>query len=302
MPSVYSAPQFNITHNGADISNLIMHINYEDFEGEKSDTLKLKLYPRITPKLKDKIIFSINGTEMGSFYVASIAYAYQTSYEIQCTSIDFSAELRTKKSRSFHQLSYQQIIESIAKENDLTPKINFARMHEITHLDQIDQSDASFLHKIARELNLTYTIKNDTLIFLEKKSDKKPTITINAEDCASLSIESYAKLFYKSVEVAFIDPNNQQAQMIRIGQAEPTLKRTIHAKNADEAYKRAEGYYKALQNDTKKGTLELAGRIIYAGALLNLKGNDEVSGQYVIKKITHNIDSSGWRASVEFGG
>ncbi|PAF49201.1 hypothetical protein BKH41_03725 [Helicobacter sp. 12S02232-10] len=302
MASNYNNHQFKITLNDKDISHLVTSISYEDFESDKSDTLKIKLFPSIKPNLKDKIKFFIDNHLMGSFYIASIEYTYKTSYEIECASIDFTSNLRTKKNRSFDKLSYQQILESIAKENNLTPKIDFNRMDEIVHINQINQSDSSLLFHIAKELNLTQSIKNDTLIFLEKNSNKKPTITMNADDCISVKLESYSKLFYKSVEVTYQNTETNALKTIRIGQEEPTLKRSIHSKTDDEAYKRAEGYYKSIQSDKRKGSIESIGRIIYAGTILKLGGDEEISGEYVIKKISHSIDSSGWRMSVEFGG
>ncbi|PAF46299.1 hypothetical protein BKH41_09330 [Helicobacter sp. 12S02232-10] len=302
MVSNYKSHQFKITLNEKDISHLVLSIHYADFESIQSDTLKLKLFPNIKPNIKDKIKFSIDGVLMGSFYIASIEYTYKSSYEIECTSIHYASNLRIKKNRSFDKLSYLQILESIAKENNLTPKINFKRMDEIVHIDQINQSDSSLFYQIAKELNLTQSIKNDTLIFLEKNSEKKPVIVIDANDCTSVKLASYAKMVYKSVEVTYQDTQTNALKTIRIGKEDPTLKRSIHSKNDDEAYKRAEGYYKAIESDKRKGSFEMAGRIMYAGTLLRLKGDNEIEGEYVIKKVAHSIDNSGWRMDVEFGG
>lgn len=301
MELMYSSPDFKITLNDKDISHLVISIVYEDFESNNSDTLKIKLFPQITPKLKDKLQFYINSNLMGSFSIASIAYTYKSSYEIDCSSIDFNSNFKMRKNRSFDNLSYKQILESIAKENNFTLKIDFDRMNEIVHIDQINESDSSVCHKIATELNLTQCVKNDTLIFLQKHSEKKPTIYLKASDCVNVSLESYAKLFYKSVVVSYQDKDTSKAKTIRIGKEEPTLKRFLHSKSDDEAYKKAEGIFKSIQSNKKKGSLELPGRVIYAGTILRLSGDKELEGEYIINKVSHNIDCNGWKVSVVFG-
>lgn len=118
----YQSNTFTITLNNKDISHLVLSINYEDYESNKADILKLKLYPNINLNLKDEISFRINNTLIGKFYIASIAYNYKTSYELECTSIDYSSGFRIRKNRSFDKLSYKEILESVAKENNLIPK------------------------------------------------------------------------------------------------------------------------------------------------------------------------------------
>lgn len=301
MESVYKNHNFKITLNDKDISYLVISITYEDFESNNSDTLKLKIFPNIRPILKDKVKFFIDSTLMGSFYIASIAYNYKSSYEIDCASINMNSGFKMKKNRSFDNLSYKQILESIAKENNFIPKIDFKRMDEVVHINQINQSDSSLCHHIAKELNLTQCVKNETLIFLEKNSEKKPTLSIDASICISASLESYSKLFYQSVEVSYQDKDTSEAKTIRIGKEEPTLKRFLHSKSDDEAYKKAEGIFKSIRSNRKKGNLEMPGKIIYAGTILKLSGDKELEGEYVINKVTHNIDSSSYRMSVEFG-
>lgn len=301
MESLYKSHTFTITLNDKDISHLIISITYDDFESSQSDVLKFKLFPTFIPKLKDKVTFSINNHLMGEFYIASIGYSYKSSYECECSSIDYSSNFRMRKNRSFDKLSYKQILQSIAKENNLKAKIDFKRSDEIVHIDQINQSDSSLCHHIAKELCLTQCVKNGTLIFLEKNSEKKPILSLNAKDCILLSLQSYAKMFYNSVEVSYQNPTSNESKIIRIGKDEPTLKRFLHSKSDDEAYKKAEGIYKGIAMNKKQGSLEIAGSIIYAGTILRLSGDKEIEGEYVIKKVSHSIDSSGWRVSVEFG-
>lgn len=297
----YQSNIFTITLNNKSISDLVLSINYEDYESNKADTLKLKLFPSIKPNLKDEIEFKIDNTLIGKFYIASIAYNYKTNYELECTSIDYSSGFRIRKNRSFDKLSYKEILESIAKENNLIAKIDFKRMLEVVHIDQINQSDSNLCYHIAKELCLTQTIKNGYLIFLEKDSNKKPTITINANDCSSLSIQSYSKALYKSVEVLYQDTSTTQVKTIRVGRDDPTYKRHIHANNDDEAYKKAESILKTINSNKRKGNLESTGKIIHAGSVLEINGDKETSGKYLINKVSHSIDNSGWKTSVEFG-
>ncbi|PAF53254.1 hypothetical protein BKH42_06930 [Helicobacter sp. 13S00482-2] len=297
----YQADGFKITLNDKDISHLILEINYDEHSSNEADTFKFKIFPASKPTIKDEVKFYINANLIGTFYIASIAYAYKTSYELTCTSINFISNFKVKKNRSFDKLSYKQILDSIAKENNLTPKIDFERMCEVVHIDQLDISDSSLCHHIAKDLSLNFCVKNNTLLMLEKDLNKKPLIKINANDCVSLSIESYGKMFYKSVEVSYMDTQNNEIKTIKIGKEEPVFKKSIHSSNDEQAYKKAQSYFKSINANKKKGNLELPGRLIYAGFRLELQGDSETSGIYDILKVSHSITSSSWHTSVEFG-
>lgn len=299
MVSTYNAPLFKITLNKKDITHSAISINYEEFSTNQSDTLSIKLFPNIKPILKDEVSFFINNSLMGTFYIASIAYTYKTSYEIECTSINFASSFRTKKNRSFDNVSYKKILQSISEENNLIPKISFKRMDEVVHIDQINISDSSLCHHIAKDLSLSFCVKNNTLLMLEKDLKNKPSIRLDVNECISISLESYAKMIYESVEVSYQDTDTGENSIIRIGKKDPVYKRSIHAQNASMAYKKAESYYKSIKQNSKKGKLELAGRLIFAGFKIVLNGAKELEGEYIISKVSHHIESSSWMTSVD---
>ncbi len=69
--------------------------------------------------------------------------------------------------------------------------------------------------------------------------------------------------------------------------------------NSADAKAKAEAALQKANSQTKIGTIDSSGFIIYAGGIINLSGTVEDDGEYHIKQVSHTIDSNGWNLSLE---
>lgn len=87
--------------------------------------------------------------------------------EITARSADFRDEFNVKREVSWHDVTVERIVSAIAWRYKLTPVISEQLMNaEIDHADQTQESDMSFLTRMADLLGAIATIKNGCLLFI----------------------------------------------------------------------------------------------------------------------------------------
>ncbi|HCQ8457532.1 TPA: phage late control D family protein [Klebsiella pneumoniae] len=87
--------------------------------------------------------------------------------EITARSADFRDEFNVKREVSWHDVTVERIVSAIARRYRLTPVISEQLMSaEIDHADQTQESDMSFLTRMAELLGAIATIKNGSLLFI----------------------------------------------------------------------------------------------------------------------------------------
>lgn len=238
---------------------------------------------------------------MGHFIISTIKYNYKKTYEIEATSANFFNGFKEKKNRTFENSSYADIIKSIAKENGYNHKIDFKRASEITTLEQHDLSDSAICKKIADDLALTYCIKNNTLIFIEKdKEYKRIEYSISENDILAFNYEYKFLEVYKSIQLTWFNSADNTEEIITVGKGEPVKKMTSFETDKNEAIKKAQAKLKNQNNSEFKGNLRIHGKAFFAGAFLNIKLNEKPNNlRGIISKITHTITAQGWFCDIE---
>ncbi|WP_226996910.1 hypothetical protein [Campylobacter pinnipediorum] len=173
-------------------------------------------------------------------------------------------------------------------------------MNDVVELEQHDLSDAAFCEKIADDLDLTFSIKNQTMIFIDKdKKADRVEYFLNDDDYIDLSFEQLETTNYKSCEVTWQDTKTNETKITKVGDGEPVLRRQLYSADTEqEALKIANSYLQQNQNNTFKGNVKCMGVAFFAGGYLNLQIENETK-RAIIKKITHTINKS-WISDIEF--
>jgi phage protein D len=104
-------------------------------------------------------------------------------------SADFRQTLNTKRERSWHQISVGEVVREIAGHHKLKTAMgdDVAKM-ALDHIDQTNESDASFLMRLAKQYGAVACIKNGNLLFIRQGQGKTasgkvlPTITLVRKD------------------------------------------------------------------------------------------------------------------------
>ncbi|CUU72394.1 phage late control D family protein [Campylobacter hyointestinalis] len=298
----FRKPIIKILYNGVDKTSSMdwISINIEDNEGDEADKCNIKLrWSNAKPRFKDDITVYADGYFLGSFKISTIKYDYKKSFDIEAISADFMSGFKTKKNRTFANQSYKDIILSLAAENGYKTKIDFKRSVEVVTLEQHDKSDVAFIQKIATDLDLSFSVKNQTLILIDKNKDSNRIgYDLNADDCISLSYEQSEITNYSSCEVTFRDSKTGLDEVVKAGSGTPVLKLVSMQEDRNEALKLAQSKLQKQDNANLKGNLSIIGRPYFAGAFLNLAMEDGAK-KFIIKKVTHKIDKA-WISDIEF--
>ncbi|MGG7049051.1 MULTISPECIES: phage late control D family protein [unclassified Campylobacter] len=301
----FHKPKVKILYNGKDKTAIMpwVNISIDDNEGDEADKLNIVLeYNSPKPRAKDTIEIYVNDNFLGKFIIVGIKFNYKKTIEIEAISADFTKDFKTKKNRTFLEKSYHKIISQIAKENNYNTKIDFDRSSEIVTLEQHDLSDVAFLHKIAKDLNLSFSVKNNTFIFLDRNKEKERlSYDYSADDAISLSYEFiHTSSQYKSCEVTWHNTKTGKDETVRVGSDEPTLKIVSMQDSKDEALKLAKSKLQVQKNSEIKGNMQIVGEPFFAGAYLNVYFSDtNKTMKFIIKKISHKI-STAWISDIEF--
>lgn len=87
--------------------------------------------------------------------------------DITASSADFRAEFNVKREVSWHDVTVERVVSAIAHRYGLKAQISEMLMDiEIDHADQTDESDMSFLTRMADMLGAIATVKNGSLLFI----------------------------------------------------------------------------------------------------------------------------------------
>jgi phage protein D len=86
---------------------------------------------------------------------------------ITARSADMAETLTEQKEKSWHKQTVGQIVTTIAKAHGYEAKVAKVYQDEmIDHIDQSNESDASFLSRLAEQFDAIATIKQNTLLFM----------------------------------------------------------------------------------------------------------------------------------------
>lgn len=224
-------PIFKLTADGSDITNLLnnylISLSLTDEAGSNSDKLSISLDDREnTLKLPKTgavlaVAFGYEETgliQKGSFNVDEVKLSWAPNkIDITARSANLRKELRVKRDKSFHNKKLGEIVQFIAKRHGLTPKVDSVLGAEIIeHIDQTNESDISFLDRIADERSAVVKAHENMLIFAREATAKSisnkplPTTNIDIKDTASGSCILNDRERYTSVKAFFY--NKQTAK------------------------------------------------------------------------------------------
>ncbi|KNC17492.1 late control protein D [Pantoea sp. RIT-PI-b] len=198
-----NAPAFRLTLAGADITQKIeqrlISLTLTDNRGFEADQLDIELddadgqllMPRRGVELslalgwKGEVLFP-----KGTYTVDEIEHSGTPDrLTLRARSADFRQTLNTKREKSWHQTSVGEVVKEIAGRHKLKTAMgdDVAKMG-LDHIDQTNESDASFLMRLAKQCGAVACIKDGNLLFIRQGQGKTasgkvlPAITLVRKD------------------------------------------------------------------------------------------------------------------------
>ncbi|WP_252491778.1 contractile injection system protein, VgrG/Pvc8 family [Escherichia coli] len=175
-------PDFTITLEGKDdslknVTQRIMSLTMTDNRGFEADRVTLEIDDAdgevVLPERGTRLSLSLGWkgeslTHKGTFVVDEVAHdGPPDKLTISANSADFREEFNVKREVSWHDVTVERVVSAIANRYGLKAQISEMLMNiEIDHADQTEESDMSFLTRMADMLGAIATVKNGCLLFI----------------------------------------------------------------------------------------------------------------------------------------
>lgn len=193
------SPAFSITIEGKDVTTALdarlMSLTLTDNRGFEADQLDLELDDAdgqiVLPRRGAVIQLALGwkGQPLfpkGAFTVDEIEHSGAPDrLTIRARSADFRETLNTRREKSWHQTTVGDVVKEIAARHDLKMALGKDLTDKaLDHMDQTNESDASFLMKLARQYGAIASVKDGNLLFIRQGQGRTasgkplPVITI----------------------------------------------------------------------------------------------------------------------------
>lgn len=194
-----TSPAFSIIIEGKDVTTVLdtrlMSLTLTDNRGFEADQLDLELddadgliaLPRRGAVIQ--LALGWKGQPLfpkGAFTVDEIEHSGAPDrLTIRARSADFRETLNTRREKSWHQTTVGEVVKEIAARHNLKMALGKGLTDKaLDHLDQTNESDASFLMKLARQYGAIASVKDGNLQFIRQGQGRTasgkplPVITI----------------------------------------------------------------------------------------------------------------------------
>lgn len=316
-----------------EISKRLISLSMTDKRGLESDELSLTLddtdarLPLPTEgnniKLWLGMPYSGEMVYKGDFVIDEAEHSgTPDQISIRAKAADMKSELKSKRSISYHDTTLGNIASEVAARHSLTLSIDeTASAIEFEHIDQTRESDLNLLTRLAKQNDLSVSIKNGHLIIKPTANGKSASgqalgvVTITR---ASGDSHRYSRADrtsdYKEVVASYRDRKSGKIKHIKVDKDGKTSEVdelpedkssviTKVAKNKSEATKAAKA--KAKQQDRKVAEFEIQFAVgrpdIIAESTVKVNGFREYidAHDWMVIEVSHNLSGSGYNTRVK---
>nr|DAS69829.1 MAG TPA: tail protein [Caudoviricetes sp.] len=268
-------PQAELTIDGrrfgTQAMSRIISISLTDKRGFEADELTIELddhdgtiaIPKTGSKITLKLGYKETGlVEKGEYLVSEFtASGSPDRLSITARAADLAEALAEQVEKSWHKQTLYQIIETIAQKHKYEYIISKDyQSQKIEHIDQTNESDASFMSRLAEQYDAIATIKNGKLLFIpageSQTASGQPilptTITRASGDSHSFTYSSSNS--YQAVRAYYTDKKTGQKKEVIVNKdnAYPNKKTTQQTKTVKGKTFKA----KKKENDNQKVNTE----------------------------------------------
>jgi len=313
-------PDYKISAGSADITEplakRLISLSITDEAGWVSDALTIVLDNRDeeleVPSRGKKLSVLLGYKEaalepMGEFIVDEVEVSFPpaqitiTGRSADTFTKDAMSGIKTPKSKSWHEVSYGEIVAAIAAAHGLKPRIE-PELAELLaeHLDQTGESDIAFLNRIVEEAGGFVKIAGGTLIVAEAGSLDIPPAVLKPSDISSWRCRIAERGKYSSCQARYRDRKAAEEKSVTIGRGEPVYRMPYLYASAAYASRAAKAKLAELVQGVHTLELKAIGNpAISTETPLSLAGvSAYVDGDWVAKSCTHQLDAGGYTTSI----
>ena len=252
--------------------------------------------------------------DCGFFELDSISVSGPPSeISIKATSIPYVTQIRQeKKSQAWEGYNLSGIAEEIAGRGGMGCMFESANNPYYERVEQITQSDISFLQQLCHEAGISLKSTNNILVLFDQKEyeQKDPILTIRRGDGTydNYRLESgQANSLYTSCRVYYTRPDGTIIEGTATAESsdsdadtEQKLEIYAQAESADQAKQLAENYLRLYNKFECTASFSMAGTPeAMSGLTVELRDFGMWDGKYIISSAQHRVDKSGYTTDID---
>lgn len=269
----------------------------------------------------------------GVYIVDEVAHSGPPDHlEITARSADFRSEFNVRREVSWHDVTVERIVSAIARRYKLTPVISEQLINiDIDHADQTQESDMSFLTRMAEMLGAIATVKNNNLLFIlpgggvSANGKALPEFAVTRQSGDRHSFRIADRDAYTGVQAYWLDLEFGKKKKVSIKARKKAKKKAPRSSSRDGDYLVGEeGNVYVLRKtyisetaakraavakwqQLKRGAAEFTLTLAYGRADLYPEMHGTVTGfksdidnqDWVISRAVHTIDGDAFKTSLE---
>jgi len=326
-------PVHRITADGKDVTEVLaerlLSLRLVDEDGLDSDTLELRVddrdgqivLPRTSVELTVALGYDGKAQEMGLYVVDEVELSGPAdTIRITGRAANFSnsqtlrgrrQSLREPRTRSWHELSFGELVEAVAAEHGFQARVGDPLAGAwLEHVDQLDESDLHLLARLARDRDGIAKPAGGRLIVVSRAEARTAdgrqleAVRLGPADLESWRVTLPQRSRYASVVAHYHDIEQGEVNEVTAGSGEPVYRLRREYPDAETASWAANARLRRFNRGTSEINLELAGDPrLAAGTPLELAGFREgVNGSYRAERVEHVVDDRGYRTLVRAEG
>ncbi|WP_237673677.1 contractile injection system protein, VgrG/Pvc8 family [Vreelandella profundi] len=249
--------------------------------------------------------------ERGTFTVDEVEHTgAPDTLSIRASSADLRQGLPGKRTQSWDDITVRDIIDTIAARHDLTPSVSVTLAGvRIVHIDQTDESDLSFLTRLANRFDAIATVKSGNLLFITTgeattaSGEAIPPITLRRQDGDQHRYIKADRDAYTGVTALWNNKAHATREAVSVGerQNEQQLRHT-YASEA-EALEAAQAEWQRLQRGTDHFSLTQAigNPELFPETPVQATGWKPAidATAWIITEVTHNLTESSYTTALQ---
>jgi phage protein D len=311
-------PAWRVVLDGQDLTDKIaprlVDLTLTECREDEADQLDLRIHdhdgkmalPRRGVMLSVAIGWQDTGlVEKGRFKVDEVEYSGSPDIiTVRARSADFTASMRTRRERSWHNTTLGKIVSSIAGEHGLTARVaSVLAAIALPHVDQANESDVNLLTRLGKRYDATATVKNGALIFgpigTGKTASGKelPTFTLTRGDGDQHRYSVADRDAYSGVRAYWNDKKGARRKAVLVGSDDNAKHLRTTYDSETSAREHADAELKRVQRGEAKFDFALAlGRAeLSPEVIVQVRGfKPEIDTQrWLIAKVTHAVSGTG---------
>ncbi|MDE1481025.1 phage late control D family protein [Xenorhabdus bovienii] len=241
-------PAFRLETNNKDISGRIqsrlISLTLTDNRGLESDQLDIELDDADgmlrLPSRGDILTLELGWhghplTPKGKFIVDEIEHVGAPDrLTVRARSADFRGDLNVKREVSYHERTLSNIVSTVAVRNKLKSKMSaeLRNISTLIHIDQTNESDVSFLTRLAKQEGAIASVKNGELLFIRQGQNKTssgtaiPPVLITRESGDNHRFSLSDREAYTGVVAQWLDTRKAKKQTVKLTRKESETSKT----------------------------------------------------------------------------